>query len=331
MIKSKHKCSCVKGYTLVNGTSCKHVDGGDPYLLIANQHYIKKFSLSKVQSYTIVIKGLRDAVSIDYDYKRGYFYWMDHLPGEIRRASLKGGNKTTAIITGGLPNPADLSIDWVGGNLYFSDHVHSAIYVSKQNGSYRKTLLQDRKSKPMYLACHPKDGWLYFSTVSSSLGKGATISKIGMDGFKKQLVFKGELGYPTGLTIDPVTDYIYWSDLFHKKIVYGKLDGSWKGMLRKAANIGELFSMSLFEDQLFYADWTVQKNTLNSVYRFQPNSKPTILKNSTDKFYGVRVSMSRAFLLTDAFQILINQFCIQTTFFPQTPVFVVVVVIVFGG
>lgn len=41
--------------------------------------------------------GLKRAVSIDFDYRRGYVYWSDISEGTISRVSINGSSRQTVI------------------------------------------------------------------------------------------------------------------------------------------------------------------------------------------------------------------------------------------
>lgn len=50
-----------------------------------------------------------------------------------------------------------LVVDWVAGNLYWTDSSKEAILVSKQDGRYTQYFIHREAVAPKYLAIHP--GW----------------------------------------------------------------------------------------------------------------------------------------------------------------------------
>lgn len=65
------------------------------------------------------------------------------------------------------------------------------------------------------------------------------IGKAGMDGSDQQIIVNASLGWPNALTIDYVTNQLFWADAHQDYIAYSDLDGKnirvikEKGMLRK--------------------------------------------------------------------------------------------------
>ena len=53
--------------------------------------------------------------------------------------------------------PAGMSLDWVSGNLYWTDATKRAIMVAKKSGQFQKVVL-DRLSTPVGIAVHPGRG-----------------------------------------------------------------------------------------------------------------------------------------------------------------------------
>lgn len=63
-----YKCSCAEGFSLASDeTTCKPNDRGpEPYLLLANKHYLRRISLDG-NRYELVARGFENAVSMDID------------------------------------------------------------------------------------------------------------------------------------------------------------------------------------------------------------------------------------------------------------------------
>ncbi len=81
-------------------------------------------------------------LSVDYDLKNDYVYWIEEGSPIIYRAPAKGGKREVAL-QHGLIRPTALAIDWLGGNLYFSDSGTMRLEVCRLDGSSRKVLASD--------------------------------------------------------------------------------------------------------------------------------------------------------------------------------------------
>jgi len=75
----------------------------------------------------------------------------------IYRASNTNG-VIEAIVTGGLAEPTDLAVDWMGGNLYWCDRLSGKVEVSRLDGSNRRVLLNGL-SYPKLLEVNPLLGY----------------------------------------------------------------------------------------------------------------------------------------------------------------------------
>ena len=292
----KHMCKCVANYTLdINQGSCKHNSKEEPYLMIANKHYINKLSISrkgKIKQYETINDGLRYAISTDFDWKTRSYYWIGLVPGEVRKAFFENEKRTPiSIIHNDLPNPFDLTIDWVANNVYVSDQVHYSIYVSNLKGTIRKQLYKSRDDQPLALVCVPHVGYIFFTTQPGTPRGKSTISRIGMDGTNYMALIKDGLKDPRGIAMDFTTMTLYWSDMGAKKIEYmpiGKNTGSSFKPKTLLSSAGEVFSLALFEDYLYYTTW-------NPPYRIQRTNRwsgenTTTIKESKDKFFGIQVN-----------------------------------------
>ena len=54
--------------------------------------------------------------------------------------------------------PWALAVDWIGGNLYWSDIMHHTIGVSKLNGSYPTVLVNTDLDRPWSIAVDVRYG-----------------------------------------------------------------------------------------------------------------------------------------------------------------------------
>nr|CAD7429648.1 unnamed protein product [Timema monikensis] len=155
-------CGCMTGYVLrPDGRSCKAL-GAAPTLLFANrvdirQHYfLSQVSLNNAK-YTALLKGLHNAIALDYHYQKGLIYWTDVSMDVIKRASLNGsgavgpkpkieraemdGSNRKIIVEESLFWPNGLCIDYTMSRLYWADAKHHVIETAKFDGTDRKKVI----------------------------------------------------------------------------------------------------------------------------------------------------------------------------------------------
>lgn len=81
------------GYVLrPDRRSCKAL-GAPPTLLFANRMDIRQVSLSNNQ-YRAILKGLHNAIALDYHYNQNLIFWSDVSMDVIKKAYLNGTEVT---------------------------------------------------------------------------------------------------------------------------------------------------------------------------------------------------------------------------------------------
>ncbi|XP_041472474.1 low-density lipoprotein receptor-related protein 4-like [Lytechinus variegatus] len=250
-------CSCVEGYELrLDGKTCK-AQGPEPYLLFANRIDIRRLEPLH-SSYTPILRGLENAIALDYHIEQQLVFWSDVSLDSIKRAYLNGTDVMDVVSTG-LESPGGVAVDWIGNKLFWSDSGTSKIEVSHLDGSSRSVLIWEGLEKPRALALHPVKGMIYW-TDWGSLPK---IERANMDGSGRQVIADTTLFWPNGLTLDYATEKLFWADAKHHSIESANLDGSGRKIVINQG-LPHPFAITLFEDYIYWTDWhTKSINTAN--------------------------------------------------------------------
>ena len=77
-----------------------------------------------------------------------------------------------------------------------------------------------------------------------------------MDGEERHAIHEAGLSQPNGITVDYLTERIYWSDSDLDKLEYSNYDGS-ERMILETQDYGVFhpFALTIVDDILFWTDW----------------------------------------------------------------------------
>ncbi|KAK9731245.1 Low-density lipoprotein receptor domain class A [Popillia japonica] len=242
------RCGCMTGYVLrPDLRSCKAL-GAPPTLLFANRLDIRQVSLSN-QKYTALLKGLHNAIALDYHYDKKLIFWSDVSIDLIKKAFINGTG-ITEVIKWGLESPGGVALDWVHDLLFWTDSGTRRIEVSTLDGRERAIIAANDLDKPRAIAVHPGEALVFWT----DWGPNPKIEKSFMDGSERKTVIVESLFWPNGLTIDYTTSRIYWADAKHNVIETAYFDGSDR---RKVITKGlpHPFALTIFEDAIYWTDW----------------------------------------------------------------------------
>lgn len=272
-------CECLEGY-IKNGNSCK-VDSPDhPKLIFSNNFYIRSVNFDGQSE--LLIHNLSNAVGIDFDWNKNYIYFSDvnSMKSSISRVRMTGSNSTNSpevLHQQNLKNPDGIAFDWIAKNLYWCDKGRKTIEVSKDNGRFRKVLLEDKLDKPRAIVLDPYRKFMYWS----DWGSFPHIGRAGMDGSDGKFIVTGNLGWPNALTISFETNELFFGDAREDFISVCDLDGKNRKIVahRKfnpSLNLHHIFSIAVWEDKVYFSDW--ESKSIEYCDKYTGNNCGTLIK-----------------------------------------------------
>ncbi|XP_028847177.1 LOW QUALITY PROTEIN: low-density lipoprotein receptor-related protein 1B-like [Denticeps clupeoides] len=243
-----YKCCCVDGYEMAknNPDSCKAVSADGPFLILADHHEIRKLSVDG-SNYTFLKQGLNNIISIDFDYRKEFIYWIDSSRPSGRRINRMRLNGSDLKIVHRTTVPSSLAVDWIGKNLYWCDIERKTLEVSKSNGLYPTILVSSGLKNPTDLALDSQAGYVFWIDCCEN----SHIGRVGMDGVGQTVIIDKEIYSPTALTIDYTNKRIYWADDNH--ILFSNMDGSHRHKVPHD-HIQGVMGLTLFEDFVYWTD-----------------------------------------------------------------------------
>ncbi|XP_050099574.1 putative vitellogenin receptor isoform X1 [Anopheles aquasalis] len=243
------RCTCVDQFELKRDQrTCELTTGTEALMLYTTQRSIGALYLSSLHQY-YVAKELSQVIGVSYDGQ--HVYWTDiaHKTESIERAQ-EDGSKRELLLTAGLISPEDIALDWLTGNIYFSDSGQMHIAVCSNDGFYCKAIVQEQLHKPRGIALLPQNGSLFYS----DWGDNAQIGRARMDGSEQQIIVSDGIHWPNGLTLDWPNERLYWVDAKLKQIESMRFDGRDRTVVLSGV-LKHPFSVAVFNDRIYWSDW----------------------------------------------------------------------------
>ncbi|KAI1884876.1 hypothetical protein AGOR_G00214380, partial [Albula goreensis] len=267
--KGSYECFCSQGFRSVgeqHGVECA-AQGNPPVLLLPDSVRIRRFNLSSEQ-YSDYVDNAEHIQAVDYQWDPdgdglSVVYWTTlgrgSQFGAIKRAYMttfndNGNNpvKEVDLNLRYISNPDGISVDWVGGHIYWTDAGTNRIEVAKLDGRYRKWLIHTDLDQPAAIVVNPELGTMYWT----DWGRKPKIESAWMDGQERQVLVEEDLGWPTGLAIDYLNgNRIYWCDSKENIIESMKADGTDRKLII-SGDIGNPYSLEVFEGHVY---WTTKE------------------------------------------------------------------------
>lgn len=247
------RCKCHEGYSTdpLDPTRCK-ANIGNTTLIFTRRHDIQSISLNN-NSHSIIVNATTESAALDFDFKGGMIFWSDTNDKKIYRSPISGGIR--AVVNNNVSVCEGLAIDWIYSHIYWTDTGRKTIEVSDFGGNMEKTLIKVGLDEPRAIAVNPQEGWMYWS----DWGNEGRIERAGMDGSQRKTLVSFQVKWPNGLTLDLVRRRLYWVDAKLNMISSVDFDGrNRETVLRSHDFLHHPFSISVFEDFVYWTDWDRQ-------------------------------------------------------------------------
>ncbi|XP_049874971.1 sortilin-related receptor isoform X1 [Pectinophora gossypiella] len=228
------------------------------FLIVALRDKIARIDLSD-NSTIVPVQGQKNIVAVEFDIKNNCIYWADIQLDQISRQCFNNGTTQEVVVDTDLASIEGMALDWISNVLFFVDGMRRKIEAVRTDltsqGRMRATILDAHVlSKPRGIAVHPKAGYLYWTDWDRS---NPSVSRSNLDGKDvKKLFGKPIVQWPNGITIDQMSERIYWVDAMEDYIASADLNGRYfKRILWNDEKVSHPFAVAVLKDKMYWDDW----------------------------------------------------------------------------
>ncbi|XP_059057986.1 low-density lipoprotein receptor-related protein 2 [Achroia grisella] len=249
-------CACSIGYRKENEVNCVPYK---TFAVVSQLDLIRGYSLDTSAEAMVPVTGLgHHILHVDVHFADNYMYWVEFNRGQwngIFRIR-PNGTELQHIIRDGIGSNGirGLAVDWVAGNLYFTNVFPHENYVEIcwLDGSHRKVLVKTTMDAPRELAVNPLKRLLYWIDY----GQYPRIGKAYLDGSNWQTVVSSGISNPRDLTIDMLTHDVYWVDSKLDQIQKISYNGGNRQLIR--SNLPNPMGIAVHTGSVYWVDRNLQ-------------------------------------------------------------------------
>ncbi|KAL3862074.1 hypothetical protein ACJMK2_008069 [Sinanodonta woodiana] len=290
-------CECSFGFTLgPNGKSCISEPVKDNFMMIVDSTHneIYQIRLDDQTVRGINAKGTKSLTGVTYSPVHDLVIWGTK-ESELSIMNLNGTGERmfpVSIADDSYHYPNRFAVDYSTGNIYYTavnyleyfKKFQSYIGVQLPNGKHR--VLVTGLSFPHGIVVYPSKGLLFYTDS----GYITHLGQANMDGSQWSVLKESSTEkWPSELTIDYKTDYLYWTDSWDDSIRYCKLDGTNLGKLAEYQS-AILNGLAFFQGYLYIS--AAEYSHMRKVKISNPNETVEFATGSLGKIQSISIYSS---------------------------------------
>ncbi|XP_026101134.1 low-density lipoprotein receptor [Carassius auratus] len=245
------RCDCEDGFELDHMTKdCKAVTGSSAFLLFSTQHEVRKMELGS-RTYTALIRRQKNVQALDVDVHNNTIFWSDMSLKKIYSAAATDPAHPSTVIDSRLSRPEGLAVDWIHGNIYWTDSDLRTISVATADGSKRKTLVSEGLQNPHAIVVDPQSNFMFWTDC----GEPARIEKSGLNGVDRTALVTEGIVWPNGITLDVLSGRLYWVDSKLHTLSSISVNGDGRHtLIHGEQKLWHPLALAVFEEKVFWTN-----------------------------------------------------------------------------
>ncbi|KAF5276464.1 hypothetical protein FQA39_LY06533 [Lamprigera yunnana] len=279
-------CTCSIGYRKESEVNCVPYK---TYAVVSQLDMVRGYSLKDSSEAMVPITGPgHHVLHIDVQFSNNWIYWVEFNRGiwnGIYRIRPNGTELQPIIKEGvGSNGIRGLAIDWVAGNLYFTNIFPHENYleVCWLDGRNRKVLVKTTIDAPRELAVNPLKRLLYWIDY----GQYPRIGKAYLDGSNWTPLVTSGIRNPKDLTIDMLTHDVYWVDSKLDTIQKISYNGGNRQVIRR--NLPNPMGIAVHMGDIYWVDRNMQ--TVFKASKLPGNTTlPTRVRTNLQKLRDIAI------------------------------------------
>ncbi|XP_065212523.1 low-density lipoprotein receptor-related protein 2 isoform X2 [Planococcus citri] len=279
-------CGCSIGYTVEDEIRCSPYQN---FAIVTQLDIARGYSLSGSAEAMVPISGPgHHILHVDFHYSQKWIYWV-----EFNRGTWNGiyrirpnGTELQPVVKDGIGSNGirGLAVDWIAGNLYFTNVFPHENYVEVcwLDGSMRKVLVKTTTDSPKELAVNPIKRYLYWIDY----GQYPKIGKAYLDGSNWTPIVTSGISMPRDLTVDMNTHDVYWVDARLDRIQKVSFNGGNRQIVR--GYLPNPLGIAIHNSDVYWVD-----RNLNTVYKASKlpgnTSVPTTFRTNLPRLRDIAI------------------------------------------
>uniref|UniRef100_A0A8C1P4Z1 Low density lipoprotein receptor b n=1 Tax=Cyprinus carpio TaxID=7962 RepID=A0A8C1P4Z1_CYPCA len=245
------RCDCKDGFELDHMTKdCKAVTGSGAFLLFSTRHEVRKMALGS-RTYTALIRRQKNVVALDVDVHNDTIFWSDLSLKKIYSAAAADPAHHSTVIDSRISRPEGLAVDWVHGNIYWTDGELRTVSVATADGSKRKTLVSEGLQNPRAIVVDPQRSFMFWT----DWGEAARIERSGLNGADRTALVTDHIAWPNGVALDVLSGRLYWVDSkLHTLSSIGVNGDGRHTLIQDQHTLPHPLALAVFEEKVFWTD-----------------------------------------------------------------------------